>query len=652
MVRDSVERNKNINLLTKRIEVLRKNFPECFDKDGMFDIEMLKKLLSIKTSNEGFELEYIGKSYAKLLSAIDTTTVVVPDKKHNSKKENVDSKNIYITGDNLDALKHLVKSYSGQVKCIYIDPPYNTGSDGFVYNDKFTFSPQQLQEKLSITQNEAQRILQMTTKGAASHSAWLTFMYPRLKLAQELLKENGAIFISIDDNELYNLKYICDEIFGPENFVGIAPRRTKGSATTKGANELQNLTDYIMIYFNVKIGAKLKENIVKQRQYDYSDKNGKYYIVALQDNGPEGTKEARPNLYYPIYQLKDGTLTLDKPKKDFKTFLPAKHKNTDGRWMWSPEKARESIDQLVAHDGTICIKHYYNPEEDQNIYQKEKLWIDKIFNTMGTKEVDDLLGEKGLFSNPKPVELVDWCLKMMLDDSQEEIVLDFFSGSGTTAQALMQYNEKHHTSHKFILVQLPENLKDNLLQANKNAKLMIENQIKYLQSKNRPLFLDQIGQIRVEKAGERFAKDNNFDRGFKHFVLQEPNQNTLDKLVNFDKAKFLSDDNILKIFGDDTVLATWLNADGYGLTSKAKVVDLGGYKAYYKYNHLYLIYPNFANKHCQALIEKYAKEKDFCPENIVLFGYSFDSWSVQETLKTNLKQLKSINVNINIDVRY
>ena len=196
MIKDILNSNEEILPNTKQIEVLKENFPACFNADGSFDIERFKEYLSDKlmVSNEGYELKFLGKNYARLLASIDTTTVIVPDEEHNNKPENKDSQNIYISGDNLDGLKQLLKSYAHQVKCIYIDPPYNTGSDGFVYNDNFNFSAEELSTKLSIDEEQAQRILDLTKRGSASHSAWLMFMYPRLLLARDLLTDDGVIF--------------------------------------------------------------------------------------------------------------------------------------------------------------------------------------------------------------------------------------------------------------------------------------------------------------------------------------------------------------------------------------------------------------------------------------------------------------------------
>lgn len=215
MIKDILQSNNTIVHGSKELEVLRENFPACFHTDGTFDIERFREYLKdkVEVSDEGYELRFLGKNYARMLASLDTTTVVVPDEAHNNLPENKDSKNIYISGDNLDALKHLLKSYSGQIKCIYIDPPYNTGSDGFVYNDSFNFTTAELSEKLSISEEKAERVLDLTKRGSATHSAWLMFMLPRLLLARDLLSKDGVIFISIDDNEQSNLKLLCDDIY-------------------------------------------------------------------------------------------------------------------------------------------------------------------------------------------------------------------------------------------------------------------------------------------------------------------------------------------------------------------------------------------------------------------------------------------------------
>ncbi|EEI17692.1 hypothetical protein HMPREF0298_0481 [Corynebacterium lipophiloflavum DSM 44291] len=215
MIRDAHDANETTKPNDFELARLRAALPEYFDKDGGFRLDRLQEALSsadVSMTREGYELKFLGKSYAKYLTSTRTETVVVPDLEHNAEATNAESENLYIVGDNLDALKHLLGSYAGKVKCIYIDPPYNTGSDGFVYIDDFSFTAKDLVEKVGLDEDEAERVIAL--QGKSSHSAWLTFMYPRLELAKELLADDGVIFISIDDNEQANLRNLCDEVFG------------------------------------------------------------------------------------------------------------------------------------------------------------------------------------------------------------------------------------------------------------------------------------------------------------------------------------------------------------------------------------------------------------------------------------------------------
>ena len=222
MIKDIMAANESVAPNSREMDILKEYFPSCFHSDGSFDLTRFQEFLNDKVAvaHEGYELKFLGKNYARLLASVDTTTVIVPDEEHNSKPENAHSENIYISGDNLDGLKHLLKSYSRKVKCIYIDPPYNTGKDDFAYNDSFDFSVEELSEKLSISEEDAKRIIDLTKRGSSSHSAWLLFMYPRLLLARDLLTSDGVILVSIDDNEQANLKLILDDVFGEENLVG------------------------------------------------------------------------------------------------------------------------------------------------------------------------------------------------------------------------------------------------------------------------------------------------------------------------------------------------------------------------------------------------------------------------------------------------
>lgn len=319
--------------------------------------------------------------------------------------------NLIIKGNNLLALHSLKKEFAGKVKLIYIDPPYNTGNDGFAYNDNF------------------------------NHSSWLTFMKNRLEVARDLLREDGAIFVQCDDNEQAYLKVLMDEIFGRENFVANCPRKTRGSATTKSDAELQKLNDYILIYWNEKRNSVFNLKIKGQKKYPYEDERGNFYLVPLQDNGPHGTRTARPNLYYPIYKTKNNLFSLEKTNDSDKEILPHKHKNDDGRWMWSKKKFESDKNDLFEENGIMYIKHYYVPGEDQNIYEQERTWLDKFQNAKGTLTLNEIFDEKGIFNNPKPEELLEFIVS--LSSSPSDIILDYHLGSGTTAAVAHKMNRQY-----------------------------------------------------------------------------------------------------------------------------------------------------------------------------------------------------------------
>lgn len=250
MIKDIIYENQNVIPNKTELSILKEHFPSCFKADGSFDLVRFSEFLKDKVDviHEGYELKFLGKSYAKMLTSIETETVIVPNDEHNNKPENINSENVYISGDNMDGLKHLLKSYAGQVKCVYIDPPYNTGSDGFVYNDKFDFTVADLVAKLSIDETQAERILDLTKRGSASHSAWLMFMYPRLLMARDLLKDDGVIFISIDDNEQSNLKLLCDDVFGEENFEGHIHWRRRSNQPNDKTKLIGKVAEHILSY--------------------------------------------------------------------------------------------------------------------------------------------------------------------------------------------------------------------------------------------------------------------------------------------------------------------------------------------------------------------------------------------------------------------
>jgi len=654
MIKDIMNANDSATPNCREMAVLKENFPSCFKADGSFDIERFKEFLSdkIAVTGEGYELKFLGKNYARLLASIDTTTVVMPDEEHNSKPENMNSENIYISGDNLDGLKHLLKSYSGQVKCIYIDPPYNTGTDGFVYNDQFNFTLEELSEKLSISEEQAQRILDLTKRGSASHSAWLMFMYPRLLLARDLLKDDGIIFISIDDNEQANLKLICDDVFGENNFLTCISRAT-GTPTGGGFDGLVNELDYMLVYarnITAAVINGLAMNEDDARIYNQIDEDGNRYLTrSLRRTGGEDRREDRPTMYYPLI-APDGT-----------EVYPIGPTGYESRWICAPETAKKlEEDGLIEWRKTDLLgkkvwhpyqkyylenrtkapgniwKDFFWPPDDTN---HEFLWTDVEGNKKATRDIRDLFDGQKVFETAKPIGLLEKVLTIGSNDG--DIIVDFFSGSATTAHAIMRMNAVTQEKRKYILIQLQEPVKPGS-DAEKAGYTTI----------------DQIGMERILRAAVKIREkypDTTVDLGFKHYTLVEPASDTLDKLEKFDPTenKLFADKDILSDFGKPTVLATWLVRDGYGLTADAEELNFAGYNGYYIGKHLYLIDPELSNKAIEAIVVKYETDGNFNPENVVLFGYSF-TWTEMEALKINLKRLKDTekNLRINFDIRY
>lgn len=288
---------------SKQLAVLKANFPQCFDKNGAFIQEKMLEIVQsseVALSKESYSLNWLGKSYARLLANLPPKTLLTEDKDHNLREENKNSQNLLIKGDNLEILKHIANAYSEKVKIIYIDPPYNTGSDGFAYNDDRKFTPEQLSELAGIDLDEATRILNFTIKGSSSHSAWLTFIYPRLYISRELLREDGVIFISIDDNEISQLKIICDEIFGEANSLGIIIHNKLNSKSD--TLNIQKNHDFLLCYRkSIKPDASLINYSVSEREV--FEENGKFYILkdSITTRGDGGTLNKRKNLGYTVY---------------------------------------------------------------------------------------------------------------------------------------------------------------------------------------------------------------------------------------------------------------------------------------------------------------------------------------------------------------
>jgi adenine specific DNA methylase Mod len=644
MIKDISNRNKEIKPTSHEMELLHKDFANCFNNEGKFDITRFKAAISDKVDliNESQGFEFLGKSYARMLASMESTTVIIPDDEHNRLPENINSKNIYISGDNLDALKHLANSYAGKVKCIYIDPPYNTGEDGFVYNDKFNFTKEELAEKLNIEEEQAERIIGYNDGNTRSDAAWLTFMLPRLLVAKEMLKDDGVIFISIDDNEQANLKMLCDEIFGVENFEGNIHWRRRSNQPNDKTKLIGIVAEHILVYTR-------NSEYLKQVGVGKIPLTGKF---SNPDHDPRGDWASKA---WKTGSGQSGTRYI---------ITSPKGVELDEEWM-----GEENTYNCLVKDKRIVWpqrgdgmprKKYFKSERLEEGQCASNWWPSDVYgnNQDATDELATLFdGRKNVFSNPKPTTLLKNII-MLANVKENEIIMDFFSGSGTTADAMFQSDIDDMFNRYFILVQINENLDQSFAHSTGKGKDTIKNSIDFLSSINKPHRLDEIGMERIRRAAKR-TKDANplfhGDLGFKHFTLKELPEETVDKLDEFKPLDFVGTDETLKLMGGkEAVLATWLCDDGYKLDAPVEHTMLGGYTAYYMDKHLYLIDGHFDEKAMGALMEKYDRDStEFHPSSIVVFGYSF-STAEMLMLRKNIPALRDNESgnNINIDVRY
>lgn len=619
MIRDAQEHNEIVSPSDFEVKRLRSALPEYFDKDGGFMLDRLQDSLragEVNLTREGYELKFLGKSYAKYLTSTKTETVVVPDLEHNVETANAESENLYIVGDNLDALKHLLGSYAGQVKCIYIDPPYNTGSDGFVYNDDFGFTAKQLVEKIGLSEDEAKRIIDL--QGKSSHSAWLTFMYPRLELAKDLLADEGVIIISIGDDESANLKLMCDEVFGEQNFVSDLIWQSRRSISDD--REFSQNHTHTLVYSKDRASSQIWGDQLDILEYANPDNDprGAWKLVPLDANKPGGdtmyavTNPATGEEYWPStgrsWAINSRTMAA----------LLEDNRVAFGKRGVSRPQRKLFYEERVAKGDTKT---------------PSTMLLDVGTTADGTAEVEALLGPD-IFSHPKPVGLVKKLIEYCTLRTQDAIVLDFFSGSASTADAVMQLNadERDEGRRKFIMVQLPEPVKAGGAAA----------KVGYSQ-------IDEIGRARIAKAAAKIKTDTNakIDYGFKLFRLEGPGAKTLDELQSFDSNEdgaLLAGDFVSKFDsngtpGDEVALATWLLQDGFGLTAEVKTVKLAEYELRVCGDSGYVIQPGLSSVDLIELVSK-LENGELELNRLVVFGYSV-TFSVMHELKKNLASLKS-----------
>ncbi|WP_342512424.1 DNA methyltransferase [Sporosarcina sp. FSL K6-1522] len=704
MLQDNLKYNENVKPNTLFLKELKENLPAFFTADqvdedgnlieeGKFDLEKFQRALQENNIDEltsGYQLEFIGKDYAKKQAGEYTTTVIVPNNDHNHLEENKNSKHLFFTGDNLEVLRHLQNNYNNSIDMIYIDPPYNTGSDGFVYPDKFEYSDQVLKDIFGMNEAELQRL--KSIQGKATHSAWLTFMYPRLWLAKRLLSEKGVIFMSIDDNEMMNLKFECDEIFGENNYIACLsvennPKGRKNSSFVSVSNE------YVLVYAKDKSKSSFVENIPKKASDMAKDENGNYVhnsgkrVVVGENSFNHKVTDFDSKKHYSVYYHKvNDALELIKEKsvdeqnealinEGYSRYISF-YKGEFVENTYTEEKLRELFAKKALdftekklfeknYSSKIRIKSMLKNEEYDAIINNEvkRYKFDIKTTSAGTYQKALFAKNDLLFDAPKSTDLIKGF--MTLFEQKDITVLDFFAGSATTADAVMQLNAEDGGTRQFIMIQLPEKTyaldHQGTKIANKSSKSAFH--AGYLS-------IDEISRDRIQKASRKIQEETGlalpkqFDGGFKHYTVVAPEQPTLDDLEAFDmetglfkdasgQFRQLSEngfDDMIQPFsaeglqvegnasGEDTILTTWLVADGYPLDVEVERIELHGYQAsYVDHSRIYVMHTQWNATQTRELLNLIGTNQ-LAVQTIVVYGYSFDLESIRE-LELGLKQL-------------
>ncbi|WP_306120900.1 MULTISPECIES: site-specific DNA-methyltransferase [unclassified Roseitalea] len=497
------EDGESLNIIDENIEALKAIFPDAFTEDGV-DFEALRQLLGdqIAEGDEKFGLTWFGKKKARQIALTPSTGTLRP-----ARDESVDwsaTQNLFIEGDNLEVLKLLQRGYAGKVSMIYIDPPYNTGRE-FIYPDKFQDNLETYLRYTCQIDNEGMKFSSNTEAGGRKHSNWLTMMYPRLKLAKTFLKNDGVIFVSIDDNEISNLRAIMDDIFGEENFISqIIWKKTEN--IKMDSRFLSQNKDYVLCY---RASADLTEFAKEQSdisRFNLEDDRGKYYLRKLDSKSSAYRKtldyviEHEGVSYYAGGSFEDWQ---GRQRGEVGGFAP--------RWLWSEEKYKQGL-----AEGDIVFKNgnVYNKVRYDGVAKKPHVDMQTLVSGQtAQKELDQLFGKR-MFDHPKPPQLIEWLLSL-LPDNEDATVLDFFAGSSTSAHAVMQANAKDGGTRRFIMIQLPEAIDEG-----HDASRAGMRDIAQLSRKRIVLAAEK---LREDYAEEIAKREFPFDTGFKSFKLDQSN---------------------------------------------------------------------------------------------------------------------------------
>lgn len=521
------------NLADENFKKLAALFPnavtETVNENGevvrAIDKDVLMQEISttvVEGREERYQFTWPDKKKAVLAANAPISATLRPIKADSVGKDGTlggwDSENLYIEGDNLDVLKLLRETYLGKVKMIYIDPPYNTGND-FVYEDDFAEDTDSYMGRSGQYDEQGNQLVQNTDSNGRFHTDWLNMIYPRLRVAKDLLSEDGVIFISIDDNEVHNLKKICDEIFGETNYVAqlavqLNPRGRNLDRYVAKTHEavLIYVKDYLMP--SSIIGVEKEGKMVDE--YNKTDERGAYRLIGLRNRNQAFNPITRPNLYYPLYvDPHSGLVSIEKDGRFTDEVWPDTPDGTKTCWTWMKKKVvvenRLIIAVRTGNEWRIYRKDYLVSESGETATTLVKsIWDDNIINNdYGKKSIKDLFGSN-IMSFPKPPELIKRMLT--IGAAKDSIVIDFFSGSATTAHAVMQFNAEDGGHRKFIMVQLPEACDEKSEAYKAGYKNICE-----------------IGKERIRRAAKKIREDagltltQDFDGGFRCLRLDSSN---------------------------------------------------------------------------------------------------------------------------------
>ena len=573
----------SMNLVQENAKKLKEIFPEIFAEDKI-DFDLLEQICcgggvqKLENSKERYSLTWNGKARARQIAQEVSTGTLRPAKEESKNWDNTE--NIYIEGDNLEVLKLLQKSYHGKIKMIYIDPPYNTGKD-FVYKDNFKDNIENYKKVTGQINEEGTKLTTNTDTDGRYHSNWLNMMYPRLKLARNLLTDDGVIFISIDKNEIHNLRKICDEIFGEENFIEEITVINNPRGRDYGG--IANMHEYLLVYKKSE-NSFLNNLNQTDKIFPFFDNISGFEIRELRNRNIVFNKENRPNLYYPFYintnkTLDNNLLEIELEKKEgYVELFPKESQGVNTVWRWGKEKAKENLNvNIVAkkmQDGGYMIVEKYRKAE----VMARSVWNTKDDNSeKGTLLIKEIFKGNKVFEFPKSLNMIKKTIE--IGSNNFDIILDFFSGSATTAHSVMQLNAEDGGNRKYIMVQLPE-LCDESSEAYKAGY------------KN----ICEIGKERIRRAGEKIKSDESLplenreklDVGFKVFKLDSSNikewdtdtenlqQSLLDSIENIKRDRNTLDVlyEILLKYGLDLNIPIEENKDFYSIGGGSLLVSL------------------------------------------------------------------------------